>query len=640
MTRGGGTGGAGGSQRGRVDGVVGGGDVGPDGARHRGNDGLNPSRQRGFNWQQRIVTPTLNDMRAKQGAVVSKFMTFMNRKNSVKIELYEKAFYNKKPGWDSLANFVYSDLCPSDQLRDGIEDVQDHPVKLIIFIKFKTEDLRDQVHDRLRAGIFWTEYGVTVRGHSLDANVKFIRVLGVSPETTGDDIKNTFNEVGIGEVIDLRKGLLDPKRLPGVTNGTWLVRVRILDADKNIPPYIIRREEGELWSLNFEGRRFVCWKCGSPNHIGDKCRDQERTFEEVFGDDREAAAAGEQSWAAVVKGKSGLDPAAIAKRDAIAKQIKENNKAKNKEKKELEEKMLAESEENERRRQINENARDKVINESRLQAQQVVTHGNDGLEDDSFDEIIKANSSDQLAGQGVGSNLVIHQGPGSNSSDQVAGQGVGNNLVIHQGPGSRFPPLPRRTPNPGDPRIGARQEDDPGGGNRDTVEFMQKLVIDSIDPALFGEKIGGGFQLDNSLERIFGGGATKLAIEFEGASLSESVHNMSESSSDHDDDSDVVASTPKKRMRDSKEKFGNLSSISEGDISGEGSENGLEKCESKKQKVELSEEESLEEIDHGNGNMELLQPGTADQIEVTLNDPGVGQEPGQPAAEQVHDQFC
>ena len=169
---------------------------------------------------------------------------------------------------------------------------------------------------------------------------------------------------------------------------------------------------------------------------------------------------------------------------------------------------------------------------------------------------------------------------------------------------------------------------------------MQKLVIDSIDPALFGEKIGGGFQLDNSLERIFGGGATKLAIEFEGTSLSESVHNMSESSSDHDDDSDVVASTPKKRMRDSKEKFGNLSSISEGDISGEGSENGLEKCESKKQKVELSEEESLEEIDHGNGNMELLQPGTADQIEVTLNDPGVGQEPGQPAAEQVHDQFC
>ena len=73
-------------------------DTGSGGARPRGNDGLNPNRQKGFNWQARIVTPTLNDMKAKQGAVVRKFMTFMGRKNSVMIELYERAFYNKKPG--------------------------------------------------------------------------------------------------------------------------------------------------------------------------------------------------------------------------------------------------------------------------------------------------------------------------------------------------------------------------------------------------------------------------------------------------------------------------------------------------------------------------------------------------------------
>ena len=105
--------------------------------------------------------------------------------------------------------------------------------------------------------------GVHVKGHSLDVNVKVIGVLGVSPETTSDDIKYTFLQVGIGEVVDLRKGLLDPKRMPGVTNGTWIVRVRISNPNKVIPPYIIRREEGELWSLNFDGRRFVCWKSGS-----------------------------------------------------------------------------------------------------------------------------------------------------------------------------------------------------------------------------------------------------------------------------------------------------------------------------------------------------------------------------------------
>ena len=252
MQRGGGGGGGHGDRggaggyRGRGGGHGQNSDNGSGGARHRGNDGLNPNRQKGFNWQTRIVTPTLNDMKAKQGAVVSKFMTFMSRKNSVMIELYERAFYNRKPGWDNLANFVYNDLCPNDQLRGSVEDVQFHPVKMILFIKFKSEEIRDQMVVRLQTGVFWTDYGVSVRGHSLDADVKLIRVLGVSPETTADDIRNTFTQVGVGEVVDLRKGLLDPRRMPGVTNGQWLVRVRILDANKNIPPYIIRREEGEL----------------------------------------------------------------------------------------------------------------------------------------------------------------------------------------------------------------------------------------------------------------------------------------------------------------------------------------------------------------------------------------------------------
>ena len=50
--------------------------------------------------------------------------------------------------------------------------------------------------------------------------------MGVSPETTAQDIKNTLTEIGVGEVIDLKKGLLDAKRLPGVTNGTWLHRCK------------------------------------------------------------------------------------------------------------------------------------------------------------------------------------------------------------------------------------------------------------------------------------------------------------------------------------------------------------------------------------------------------------------------------
>ena len=141
-----------------------------------GGDGLNPTRQKGFGAaaSRRIETPTLNDMRARQGAVVAKFMNFMNRKNTIVIDLYDKAFYAKKPTWETLANFVYSDLCPSAGLRSEVLDVQLHPVKMMLFVKFKSENSCDQVAGRLQAqnGLRWTDYGVNVRGHSLDATVK------------------------------------------------------------------------------------------------------------------------------------------------------------------------------------------------------------------------------------------------------------------------------------------------------------------------------------------------------------------------------------------------------------------------------------------------------------------------------------
>jgi hypothetical protein len=105
--------------------------------------------------------------------------------------------------------------------------------KMMIFIKFKTEQVREEVVTRLQGmnGVMWTEYGVAVRGHSLDAKVKVITVLGASPETTQEEIKAAFTESGIGEVVELTRGLLDSKRLPGVSNGKWKARVKIEDPD-------------------------------------------------------------------------------------------------------------------------------------------------------------------------------------------------------------------------------------------------------------------------------------------------------------------------------------------------------------------------------------------------------------------------
>ena len=76
-----------------------------------GSGGLSPNRQRGFSDQNvpvRVETPSLNEMREKQGALVSRFMTFFQRKCSLVIEMYKTSFYRKKPDWDKIAEFIYN----------------------------------------------------------------------------------------------------------------------------------------------------------------------------------------------------------------------------------------------------------------------------------------------------------------------------------------------------------------------------------------------------------------------------------------------------------------------------------------------------------------------------------------------------
>ena len=192
-----------------------------------------------------METPTLNELKAKQGAIVAKFMTFFRRKSTCVIEMYEKSFYKQKPTWDKIADFVYNDLCQTPEMRKEVKDVQFHPVKMLLFVRFSEDRFRDEVIAKIQsaAGLIWSDYRVRVKGYSLDAQVKFIRLLGVSPETGEDEIKRSFAEAGIGEVIEIKKGLLDVNRLPGVTNGTWELRVKFHDAEKVIPSYIHRRDE-------------------------------------------------------------------------------------------------------------------------------------------------------------------------------------------------------------------------------------------------------------------------------------------------------------------------------------------------------------------------------------------------------------
>ena len=59
------------------------------------------------------------------------------------------------------------------------------------FIKCSDDKWRDSLGEILQSqeGVIWKEYGVRVKGYSLDSQIKYIRLLGASRETKGEEIK-------------------------------------------------------------------------------------------------------------------------------------------------------------------------------------------------------------------------------------------------------------------------------------------------------------------------------------------------------------------------------------------------------------------------------------------------------------------
>ena len=150
---------------------------------------------------------------------------------------------------------------------------------------------RQAVHGTL----VWPAFDTTVTGWAMDKPVERIRVVGTSPETDEAGVKFVLGQYG--EVLDAKTGYISSKKLPGCSNGIWTVRL-ILERCKTLPPFLIMKEEGEIWQLT-TGEMSVCWKCGLKGHIGDKClQDVSALASGLTG----PAVIQQPSWAHVVRG--------------------------------------------------------------------------------------------------------------------------------------------------------------------------------------------------------------------------------------------------------------------------------------------------------------------------------------------------
>ena len=124
-------------------------------------------------------------------------------------------------------------------------------------------------------------------------------MLGASPDTDEAGVRLVLSKYG--EVIEASKGLISPKKLPGCSNGIWTVKL-ILEKDQTLPPFLIMKEEGEVWQLA-TGEVSVCWKCGSIGHIGDRCyQDVSALAASLVG----PTISLQPSWAHVVRGGSAV----------------------------------------------------------------------------------------------------------------------------------------------------------------------------------------------------------------------------------------------------------------------------------------------------------------------------------------------
>ena len=215
------------------------------------------------------------------------------------VDLCQPAFYSRKPNWEDLAEFVYSVLAEGgtsspQQVRAAVVDIQLHPVKKLLFLKFTDQVIRDEVATRLQSGLTWPAFATTVTGWGMDKPVERIRVLGASPETDERGVRSILG--AYGEVLEARKGFIS-KKLPGCTNGIWNVKL-ILEENKLLPPFLIMKEEGEVWQLA-TGEVSVCWKCGKSGHIGDKCHQDVSVSAASLAS---PAVSLQPSWAHVVSG--------------------------------------------------------------------------------------------------------------------------------------------------------------------------------------------------------------------------------------------------------------------------------------------------------------------------------------------------
>ena len=137
-----------------------------------------------------------------------------------------RSSFRRKPTWEEMAIFVFPQLCLSPSLRADLMDIQLHPVKKHLFLKFRDSVSRDQVATKLNTGVDWPAFETKVHGWVMD-KVIVVRVHGVSPESTKQEIEAVLLQyVKIGHLSHLTVQIF---LCLNIKNENWKCNIKFIE---------------------------------------------------------------------------------------------------------------------------------------------------------------------------------------------------------------------------------------------------------------------------------------------------------------------------------------------------------------------------------------------------------------------------
>ena len=74
----------------------------------------------------------------------------INKSSTLFLDLQKDPFYDNKPSWKEITDFINEDLCDILHIRKQLKDVQLHPTKMLLLISFSETQYKNFISCKIK----------------------------------------------------------------------------------------------------------------------------------------------------------------------------------------------------------------------------------------------------------------------------------------------------------------------------------------------------------------------------------------------------------------------------------------------------------------------------------------------------------